>query len=68
MSAVEIAHEVIAGKWGNGESRKNRLKAAGYDPNLIQVLVNEILESGKDVLEVSVDPERFTGVIIRVEG
>ena len=30
-SNEEIAKEVIAGKWGNGEDRKNRLKNAGYD-------------------------------------
>ena len=39
----EIAHEVIAGKWGNGAIRKARLKAAGYDPEAVQKRVNEIL-------------------------
>lgn len=38
-----IAQEVIAGKWGNGTDRTNRLKAAGYDPNTIQNLVNQKL-------------------------
>lgn len=37
----QIADEVIAGKWGNGEDRKNRLKAAGYDYNAIQAIVNQ---------------------------
>ena len=38
-----IAHEVIAGKWGNGQERIDRLKAAGYDPDKIQRRVNEIM-------------------------
>lgn len=42
-SADEIAREVIAGKWGNGEERKKRLEAAGYSYNTIQAIVNQIL-------------------------
>ena len=42
----ELAKEVIAGKWGNGGTRKNLLTAAGYDYNAIQKRVDEIL-SGK---------------------
>ena len=40
---VAIAFEVIAGKWGNGEERKNRLKTAGYDYNIIQSCVNDLM-------------------------
>lgn len=39
-----VAHEVIAGKWGNGQERIDRLKAAAYDPDKIQKRVNEILK------------------------
>ena len=39
-----VAHEVIIGKWGNGQERINRLKAAGYNPTIIQNKVNEILK------------------------
>ena len=39
----QIAQEVIAGKWGNGSDRMNRLQAAGYDPDAIQNLVNQKL-------------------------
>lgn len=45
-SIDEIAQEVIAGKWGNGQDRFNKLKAAGYDGDAVQNKVNEIL-SGK---------------------
>ncbi len=43
-SVDEIAKEVIAGKWGNGADRKNRLTAAGYDYNAVQNKVNELLK------------------------
>jgi hypothetical protein len=36
-----IANEVIHGLWGTGTVRKNRLKKAGYDPAVIQKLVNK---------------------------
>lgn len=42
----EIAQEVIAGKWGNGNERKSAIVNAGYDYNAVQARVNEIL-SGK---------------------
>lgn len=40
-----IAREVIAGKWGNGESRKKLLAEAGYDYNTVQQKVNVLLNS-----------------------
>lgn len=39
----QLADEVLAGKWGNGTDRKNRLTAARYDYNAVQKLVNERL-------------------------
>ena len=36
----EIAKEVIAGKWGNGNSRKKALEKAGYDYKEIQKIIN----------------------------
>lgn len=44
-SNKEIAKEVLEGKWGNGQIRKDKLKAAGYDYNTIQKLINNILNS-----------------------
>lgn len=43
-SVTELAKEVIAGKWGNGQDRKNRLTAAGYDYTAVQKKVNELLK------------------------
>ena len=43
-SVTEIAKEVIAGAWGNGQDRKNKLVAAGYDYSAVQKKVNELLK------------------------
>ena len=40
---AQMAEEVIAGKWGNGEERKKRLKEGGYDYSAIQKIVNKRL-------------------------
>ena len=42
LSIDQVAREVINGKWGNGQDRMNRLKAAGYDAAAVQAKVNEI--------------------------
>jgi hypothetical protein len=38
-----IADAVIRGDYGNGESRRQRIIAAGYDYNAVQALVNKKL-------------------------
>lgn len=42
-SNEEIANEVIQGKWGNGQDRKNRLTNAGYNYQAVQSIVNQKL-------------------------
>lgn len=42
-SISTIAHEVIAGQWGNGSDRKKALEAKGYNYNEVQAEVNRIL-------------------------
>lgn len=42
-STSEIAKEVIEGKWGNGDDRKKKLEAAGYDYETVQAEVNKQL-------------------------
>jgi len=42
-SILELANEVIAGKWGNGVDRKNRLTNAGYNYAEVQAEVNKLL-------------------------
>lgn len=42
-SVTEVAKEVIAGVWGNGTERKDKLISAGYDYTAVQKKVNELL-------------------------
>lgn len=42
-SVDDLAKEVIHGDWGNGDERKKRLTAAGYDYYAVQKRVNELL-------------------------
>lgn len=42
-SVDAIAREVIRGGWGNGDERKQKLTAAGYDYSAVQRKVNELL-------------------------
>ena len=44
-SIEDVAREVIAGEWGNGDDRKERLTAAGYDYDEVQDEVNRLLAS-----------------------
>ncbi|MCC6093489.1 MAG: LysM peptidoglycan-binding domain-containing protein [Lachnospiraceae bacterium] len=45
----ELAREVLAGKWGNGDDRKSRITTAGYDYSAVQAKVNELLGAGQAV-------------------
>ena len=52
----EIAHEVIDGKWGSGDVRKNKLIQAGYNYDAVQKRVNELINSkpsGKSIDELA---------------
>ena len=54
----ELAEEVIDGKWGNNEARKEALEKAGYDYDAVQDRVNEILkekDNKKSITEVAKD-------------
>ncbi len=51
-----IAVEVINGKWGNGDNRKQALIDAGYDYKIIQNAVNNLLDiSDCDVVRLRED-------------
>jgi hypothetical protein len=43
----KVVNEILAGKWGSGQDRWNKLAEAGYDWAHAQNLVNEKLGSGK---------------------
>lgn len=40
----KIAKEVIAGKWGTGDTRRIKLSSAGYDYKKVQARVNKLLK------------------------
>lgn len=46
-SGMDIAERVIRGDYGNGEERKYRLRADGYDYGLVQNEVNQRLGDKK---------------------
>lgn len=64
-SNEEIAKEVIAGKWGNGAVRKNKLKAAGYDYDTIQSIVKNMLN--KPAVNSTSKPASSTAVYYTVK-
>ena len=47
-TVAELVEEVLDGKWGNGDDRKNRLTVAGYDYNAVQEAVNKKLEAKQE--------------------
>lgn len=46
-SVEELACEVLKGRWGNGQERKDRLRKTGYDYEAVQERVNEKLDRPK---------------------
>lgn len=56
-STSQIAQEVIDGKWGNGTDRKKALEKAGYDYEVIQDKVNELLKKKDSKDDIKVDGE-----------
>lgn len=52
LSNEEIAKQVIAGDWDNGQARKDNLTNAGYNAEEIQNLVNQMMSSSNNVYVV----------------
>lgn len=51
----QVARQVIAGSWGNGDDRIRRLRAAGYDPAAVQAAVNRQVHGAPAPTQKSVD-------------
>jgi GH25 family lysozyme M1 (1,4-beta-N-acetylmuramidase) len=45
-SNEDLAQEVLAGQWGNGNERRTRLTQAGYNYETVQAIVNRLLGAG----------------------
>lgn len=50
-TTIELAKEVIAGKWGNGADRKKKLTDAGYNYAEVQAKVDELLRPKKKTVD-----------------
>ena len=61
----QIASEVIAGQWGDGNDRKNRLTKAGYDYNVIQDIVNKKLGASQAVYYTVRSGDTLSGIASR---
>ncbi len=66
-SNEEIANEVIAGKWGNGNDREVKLTNAGYDSSAIQKIVNDKLLGSNPVEKPKKSNEELAQEVIRGE-
>ena len=77
MDNYTIAKEIIEGKWGNGEERKQRIIAAGYNYDIVQGIVNILVDDmkaqplpevteKKPPLEVEYDIRSNDGIIINI--
>lgn len=40
---IELANNIIKGKYGNGEARKRAIEQAGFDYDFAQLIVNSML-------------------------
>lgn len=74
---VEVAREVLDGKWGNGAERKKKLTDAGYNYEDIQGIVNALINDsytppvsdepvieikGTEIMEVDVNLNQYKGI------
>lgn len=57
-----LAQEVIAGKWGDGENRKNSLTSAGYDYDTVQNRVNELLGASSGTTYIVQSGDTLIGI------
>ena len=58
----QIADEVIAGQWGNGDDRKQRLTSAGYNYTVIQAIVNKLMGVNKAVYYTVRNGDTLSGI------
>lgn len=74
-SNYEVALDVLAGKYGNGEERKKKLWDAGYSPDAVQSIVNALVKDRQserqqeqekgNFLTVEVDLELYDGINLK---
>lgn len=57
LTLRQVAEQVLDGKWGNGDDRTRRLRAAGYDPVKVQAAVNDLWAERTKPAPVPVPPK-----------
>ena len=64
-SIIEIAQEVLAGLWGDGSERREKLIRAGYDYNAVQAEINQLLyqEAKQIQIKISIDGKTYVGTL-----
>ena len=64
-SVAEIAQEVLAGLWGDGSERREKLICAGYDYNAVQTEINQLLyqEAKQIQIKISIDGKIYVGTL-----
>ena len=48
---------MIQGKWGNGNTRKQKLTSAGYNYQSVQSIVNSLMSGNLSVISTEPEPE-----------
>lgn len=80
LTNQELALEILAGKWGNGTERREKVTAAGYDYMTVQSIVNALVKDGylnkpekepeqstsRKLLEIDYDPQTCEGIQINI--
>ncbi len=76
-SNLDVAKEILEGKWGNGADRRKRLTEAGYNYEDIQGIVNALLNDtqfepveedtvievkGTEIMEIEVNLNKYKGI------
>lgn len=74
-SNYEVALDVLAGKYGNGEERKKKLWAEGFNPDAVQSIVNALVKDRQserqqeqekgNFLTVEVDLNTYDGINLK---
>ena len=76
-SNLDVAKEILEGKWGNGADRKKRLTEAGYNYEDVQGIVNALLNDtqfepveedtvievkGTEIMEIELNLNKYKGI------
>jgi len=64
-SIDELAKEVLDGRWGNGEARKQALTSAGYDYLAVQNRVNELVNGNTNT---EAKPAETSAKVVKATG